>query len=35
MFLVEPVSSVLMLVCNLKHLSCKQFYDIVKGDSTF
>jgi len=32
-FLVEPVSS-LKLVCNLKHLSCKQFHKIVKGDST-
>jgi len=33
-FLAEPVSS-LKLVCNLKHLSCKQFHKIVKGDSTF
>ena len=33
-FLVEPVSS-LKLVCSLKHLSCKQFHKIVKGDSTF
>jgi len=33
-FLVEPVSS-LKLVCNLKHLSCKQFHEIIKGDSTF
>jgi len=36
-FLVEPVPS-LKLVCNLKHLkhlSCKQFHKIVKGDSTF
>jgi len=33
-FLVEPVSS-LKLVCNLKHLSGKQFHKIVKGDSTF
>jgi len=33
-FLVEPVSS-LKLVCNLKHLSWKQFHKIVKGDSTF
>jgi len=33
-FLIEPVSS-LKLVCNLKHLSCKQFHKIVKGDSTF
>jgi len=33
-FLVEPVSS-LKLVSNLKHLSCKQFHKIVKGDSTF
>jgi len=32
-FLVERVSS-LKLVCNLKHLSCKQFHKIVKGDST-
>jgi len=31
-FLVEPVSS-LKMVCNLKHLSCKQFHKIVKGDS--
>jgi len=34
-FLVEPVSSLLKLVCNLKNLSCKQFHKIVKGDSTF
>jgi len=34
MFLVEPVSSI-KLVWNLKHLSCKQFHKIVKGDSTF
>jgi len=33
-FLGEPVSS-LKLVCNLKHLSCKQLHKIVKGDSTF
>jgi len=33
-FLVEPVSS-LKLVCDLKHLSCKQFHKIVKGGSTF
>jgi len=33
-FLAEPVSSI-KLVCNLKHLSCKQFHKIVKGDSTF
>ena len=33
-FLVEPVSS-LKLVCNLKHLSRKQFHKIIKGDSTF
>jgi len=33
-FLVEPVSS-LNLVCNLKHLSGKQFHTIVKGNSTF
>ena len=36
-FLVEPVPS-LKLVSNLKHLkhlSCKQFHKIVKGDSTF
>jgi len=25
----------LKLVCNLKHLSCKQFHKIVKGDFTF
>jgi len=34
-FLVEPVSSLLKLVCNLKHLSCKQFHNIVKADPTF
>jgi len=34
-FLVEPVSRLLKLVCTLKHLSCKQFHIIVKGDSTF
>jgi len=34
-FLVEPVSSLSKLVCNSKHLSCKQFHKIVKGDSTF
>jgi len=33
-FLGEPVSS-LKLVCNLKHLSCKHFHKIVKGDSAF
>jgi len=33
-FLVELVFS-LKLVCNLKHLSCKQFHKTVKGDSTF
>jgi len=33
-FLVEPVSS-LKLVCNVKHLSCKQFHKIVKAGSTF
>jgi len=33
-FLVEPVSS-LKLVCNLKHLSCKQFHKSVKDHSTF
>jgi len=33
-FLVEPVSSP-KLVCNSKHLSCKQFHKIVKGDFTF
>jgi len=33
-FLVEPVSS-LKLVCNLKHLSRKQFHKIIKGDFTF
>jgi len=33
-FLVELVSN-LKLVCNLKHLSCKQFHKIVKGHSTF
>ena len=32
-FLVEPVSS-LKLVCNLKHISCKQLHQIVKGNST-
>jgi len=34
-FLVEPVFSLLKLVYNLKHLSCKQFHNSVKGDSTF
>ena len=33
-FQVERVSS-LNPVCNLKHLSCKQFHKIVKGDFTF
>ena len=33
-FMVELVSS-LKLMYNLKHLSCKQFHEIVKGDSTF
>ena len=33
-FLAEPVSS-LKLVCNLKHLSCKQLHKIVKGDDAF
>ena len=33
-FLVEPVSS-LKLVCNLKHLSCKQFHKIAKSESAF
>jgi len=33
-FLVEPLSS-LKLVCNLKHLPCKQFHESVKGDSIF
>jgi len=32
-FPVEPVPS-LKLVCNLKHLSCEQFHQIIKGDST-
>jgi len=35
MFLVQPVASLLKLVCNLKHLSCKQFHNIVKGDFAF
>jgi len=34
-FLVQPVSSLLKLLCTLKHLSGKQFHNIVKGDSTF
>jgi len=34
-FLIEPVSSSLKLVCNLKYLSCKQFHKIAKGDFTF
>jgi len=34
-FLAEPVSGLVKLVCNLKHLSRKQFHKIVKGDSTF
>jgi len=28
-FLVAPVSSLLNLVYNLKHISCKQFHNIV------
>jgi len=35
MFLIEAVSTLLKLVCNLKHFSCKQFHNIVKGDFTF
>jgi len=27
--------SLLKLVCNLKHLSCKQFHNIDKGTSAF
>jgi len=34
-FLVEPVSDLLKLACNLKRLLCKQFHNIVKGNSTF
>jgi len=34
-FQVEPVSGLLKLMCNLKHLSRKPFHKIVKGDSTF
>ena len=34
-FLVQPVSSLLKLLCTLKHLSGKQSHNIVKGDSTF
>jgi len=34
-FLVEPVSGLLKLMCNLKNLSRKQFHKIVKGDSFF
>jgi len=33
--LVGSFSSQLKLVCNFKHLTCKQFHNIVKGDSTF
>jgi len=33
--LVEPVSTLLKLVCNIKHVLCKQFHNILKGDSTF
>jgi len=34
-FLTEPVSTLLKLVSNLKHLSCNQFHNIVRGDFTF
>jgi len=34
-FLTEPISTPLKLVCNLKYLSCNYFYNIVKGDFTF
>jgi len=34
-FLIEPVFILLKLVCNLKHLSCDKFHNIVKGDFTF
>jgi len=34
-FLIELVSSLSKLVCNLKHISCKQFRNIIKGYSTF
>jgi len=33
-FQVEPVYS-LKLVCNLKHLLCKQFHNIERSDSIF
>jgi len=32
-FVIEPVSSLLKLVCNSKHLSRKQFHN--KGITTF
>ena len=34
-FLIEPVSTLLKLVCNLKHLSHNYFHNIVEGDFTF
>jgi len=34
-YLIEPVSGLLKLMYNLKHLSCQQFHNIVKGNTTF
>jgi len=34
-FLIEPVSSLLKLVCNVKYLSYNYFHNIVKSDFTF
>jgi len=34
-FLIEPVSTLLNLVCNSKPLSHNYFHNIVEGDFTF
>jgi len=34
-FLIEPVSTLIKLACNLNHLSCNCFHNIVKSDFTF
>ena len=33
--LIESVSTLLKLVCNLKHLSHNYFHNVVEGDFTF
>ena len=33
-FLFDAVASILKLVYNFKDVTCNQFYDIVKADST-